>query len=336
MTPATWPASRNRHPGNQGAAVPWRQLVRASARQHRTALLSLGLAFALLAITLLVTAIPIHDFAARHGANWEFGTTWTNYGHYSLLLSQAFEFVLQAVPVLAGMFLGVSLIAREAENGTFRLAWTQAASRTRWLVAQIVPGACLLTLVALGLGAEFRWWLAPFPNLGPGRFRTVWSPFVFSLSPLPLAGWVLFALALGVFLGAAIWRTVPAVAVTLAGILVLWLEVSTSWRMHYLPPLHRSVAVHFAAGGGQSWSAYWGNVRPAILSTALGWPDGRLLNAPWRRSAAWLNLHHIVLWVTYQPGSRYFPFQLIECGGLIAVSALLLAATTIVIRRRAA
>jgi hypothetical protein len=329
MTTATWPASQNRHPGKQGAAVPWRQLVRVTARQHRTALLWTGLAFALLAVALLATGVPIREFAARHGANWEFSsTTWASYGHYSLLAMQAFELLLQVVPVLAGMFLGAPLLPREADNGTLKLAWTQAASRTRWLLAQ----------VALGLGAEFRWWLAPFPNGNPWpAYAPRTSSLLFTLDPLPLAGWIVFAFVLGVFLGAAIRRTLPAMAATLACWGALLIEVSASWRMHYLPPLHRALAAHFSAGLGDTTSSYWGNTRPVFLSSELGWPDGRLLgNAAFRHPAAWLNLHHIVLWVTYQPGSRYFPFQLIECGGLIAVSVLLLAAATIVIRRRAA
>jgi hypothetical protein len=73
------------------------------------------------------------------------------------------------------------------------------------------------------------------------------------------------------------------------------------------------------------------------LEQGLGWPDGRLLgNAAYGQSGAWLNLHHIVLWVTYQPASRYHEFQFIELGWLIAASALLLAGTAVLIRRRPA
>jgi hypothetical protein len=76
------------------------------------------------------------------------------------------------------------------------------------------------------------------------------------------------------------------------------------------------------------------------MSEALGWPDGHpLSNAEQTgllRPAAWMRLHHIVMWITYQPASRYHTFQAIELGWLLAVSALLVAAAILVIRRRPA
>jgi len=50
-------------------------------------------------------------------------------------------------------------------------------------------------------------------------------------------------------------------------------------------------------------------------------------------SATWLTQHRIQLWVTYQPASRYGLFQAIEFGWLIALSAILIAATVALIRR---
>ena len=41
-------------------------------------------------------------------------------------------------------------------------------------------------------------------------------------------------------------------------------------------------------------------------------------------------------WTIYQPASRYWPFQLIEGGWVLALSLLLIAATIWVVRRRAA
>ena len=76
-----------------------------------------------------------------------------------------------------------------------------------------------------------------------------WWPLRFNLSPLLLAGWVVFSFTLGVFLGAAIRRTLPAMAATLVCYGAVLFEVSASWRMHYLPPLHRAVAVQFQPGG---------------------------------------------------------------------------------------
>ena len=40
--------------------------------------------------------------------------------------------VMQAVPVIIGVFLGAPLLAREYTAGTVRFAWTQSIGRTRW------------------------------------------------------------------------------------------------------------------------------------------------------------------------------------------------------------
>jgi len=120
----------------------------------------------------------------------------------------------------------------------------------------------------------------------------------------------------------------------------LFYAVSASWRMHYLPPLHRALAVQFAASGN-TYSYYgFGNLRapqPVMVSEGLAWPGGRLLNNMQQlNSAGWKNAHHIVEWVTYQPASRYHALQAIEIGWLLVASALLVTAAIVLIRRRPA
>ena len=46
--------------------------------------------------------------------------------------------------------------------------------------------------------------------------------------------------------------------------------------------------------------------------------------------------HGYTQWTNYQPASRFWPFQGIEGGWLLALSALLIAATVWLVRRRAA
>ncbi len=293
------------------------------------------------AIVLVATGIPLHELAARGGPNW-YGATRASVDYGGVL--QAFALMLQLLVLLAGMFLGAPLLPREIDDGTAKLAWTQAASRTRWLLAQVLPLASLLALAALGLGAVWGWWLSPFPKspFGGGHIPawSAWWPLRFNLNPLLLAGWVVFALTLGVFLGAAIRRTLPAIAATLVCYGAVLFEVSASWRMHYLPPVHEAVAVQFQ-GDGYGYSVYWGagpgRGQPVVMSQALGFPDGRLLsNAEQFLPAAWMRMHHIVMWLTYQPASRYHAFQAIELGWLVAASALLVAAAVFVVRRRPA
>jgi hypothetical protein len=140
--------------------------------------------------------------------------------------------MLQLLPVLTALFLGVPVVAREAESGTLPLAWTQGTGRARWLLVQAVPLAVLPALAAAGLGAELSWWL------GPAGWRArAWDPSQLSLNPLPYAGWVVLAFSIGLVLGAAIRRTVPAIAATIAcyGVVLLVVE---GWKSRLLVNLH--------------------------------------------------------------------------------------------------
>jgi hypothetical protein len=48
-----------------------------------------------------------------------------------------------------------------------------------------------------------------------------------------------------------------------------------------------------------------------------------------------LTQHGYTWWASYQPGSRFWPFQWIEGGWLLALSVLLMSATIWLVRRRA-
>ena len=64
------------------------------------------------------------------------------------------------------------------------------------------------------------------------------------------------------------------------------------------------------------------------------------MSVPKPSSGAFLQClpHHgygYALWTSYQPASRFLPFQLIEGGWLLALSVVLIAATVWLVRRRA-
>ena len=50
----------------------------------------------------------------------------------------------------------------------------------------------------------------------------------------------------------------------------------------------------------------------------------------------YLAQHGYASWISYQPANRFWAFQWIESGWLIALSVLLIAATVWLVRRRAA
>ena len=50
----------------------------------------------------------------------------------------------------------------------------------------------------------------------------------------------------------------------------------------------------------------------------------------------WLAQQHYTQWTSYEPASRFWHFQLIEGGWLLALSAVLITAAVWLVRRRAA
>jgi hypothetical protein len=320
------------------AAVPWRRLALVTWRQRRTALTWALIVLALTAAVLALIGVTLHDVATEHHGSYKLAVQpWARYAQLGMALSLV-------MPVLAGVFLGAPLVAREAENGTTMLAWTHDASRTRWLLAQAVPVVALLSVAAAAIQLEFGRLPGFRASLGQIRANLCsqfdWSAEAFTVHPLPLAGWTALTFSLGVLLGAVIRRTVPAIAATLAGAAALY-AAAVLWRPFYLPPLHRAIPTqwsgpHYFFGSMHLFRSR--GAEPDLISTALGLRDGRLLSyaQATHHTTQWLRMHHLSLWITYQPGSRYGTFQLIEFGWLTVLSMILVAATVTVIRRRAA
>lgn len=325
------PATGHRESGARPVrSIRWRRLISTTLRRHKGALATYVAFAVIIAAAMAVTGGILHGsgtdvFSAGPHSPWRL---------YDVT-STALRLVLPLMPVLAGLFLGAPLVAREIETGTARFAWAQGAGRTRWLLATVVAVALILAVIAVGLGLEFRWWMNSL--LPPDRYWT--GGDLFTLSPLPFSGWMLAGFSLGVVLGAAIRRTVPAMAATLAcGLTGMYAAIT--WQRSYLPPFRRAAAQPtFFGSGGYGWSVSLRS-RPGagqIIRSALGWPDGRLLtDAQLHHPAAWFRVHHIQIWLSYQPGSRTFLFECIEFGWLALLSALLIAGTAMLIRRGAA
>jgi ABC-2 family transporter protein len=143
---------------------------------------------------------------------------------------------LVAIPGLIGAFWGAPLIARELENGTQRLAWTQSISRTRWITVKlaVVGGASIVATALLSL--MVTWWSRPIDRSNMNQFG---SGLFGERNVVPL-GYAAFGFALGVAAGLLIRRTVPAMAATLGVFLGVRLAFTYLVRPHLLAPVHRS------------------------------------------------------------------------------------------------
>ncbi len=150
-------------------------------------------------------------------------------------LQAAVAALLLVVPALLGIFFGAPLVARELETGTFRLAWTQSVSRSRWLLAKFALVGLAASVIAGGLSLMAAWWANPVNVVEQDRF----SPANFGMFGIVPFGYALFAFALGATAGLLFRRTIPAMVTTLVGY-VAARYAATYWiRPHFAAPLHR-------------------------------------------------------------------------------------------------
>jgi hypothetical protein len=256
------------------------------------------------------------------------------YGITGIFVSVA----LQAVPPLIGAFAGAPVLARELETGTFRYAWTQAFGRWRWAVAKLVLLAVAVAAAAEAFSLLFSWYNQPFFAAG---YVIPLSTRLFDLHGIAFAAWTLAAFAIGVLAGMLIRRVVPAIAATLAVYAGLALATAVYLRQHYMTPLLTSQPNL----PGSAWIVSQWYVRDGKFAFPAHGPQlvsavSRLCPASSGFSgfspAQCLARHGYTQWSSYQPGSRFWPFQWIEGGWLLALSVLLIAVSVWLARRRAA
>ncbi len=332
-------------------------------RQFRLQALAGATVLGALAVLMLVTGLHLHDVYEASGlAHCKAGgcadtSTERVAGTYATL-RRLLGIGLIVAPLLVGVFWGAPLISRELESGTFRLAWTQSVTRTRWLAVKLAIVGCAGIVVCELYSLMLTWWAQPVDHLEVNRFE----PGIFDERGIVAIGYVAFAFALGVFAGTVTRRTLLAIAITVLAFLGVRLGVTFGVREHLESPSHKSYALSFGKGVGLAGTP--SGVIPAVntpripngwaLSAAIVGKDGgavserTLLNAfrsqcpraaepptpagegagpqeVERCFAELSNTYHEL--VTYQPGDRFWTFQGLETAIFIALAALLLAAT---------
>ncbi|HTZ08993.1 MAG TPA: hypothetical protein VMB72_07965 [Acidimicrobiales bacterium] len=344
-------------------------MLAVALRQCRLRLAVAGAGLAALAVVVAVAGPQVaHAYddtvancAASHDCALAAAALRTRYG----LLSGWLDVVVAAVPVLLGMFWGAPLVARELETGTYRLAWTQGVTRSRWLLAKL--GVLTLGAVAAAGVASLlvTWWAGPLD-------RVAGTPFAsFATRGVVPSGYAAFAFVLGVAAGVVLRRTLPAMAVALVGTVAARVVVTVWVRPHLFParvlatsavsvgPLSPGLplpagswvlsqslldrAGHVVAsqgglGGGGLTIDIGPGVRlgsagscPNLRVTPGSIPGPQAIGALVQRCAAQLHLHELV---TYQPAGRYWPLQWAELGLFLAAAVVVGAAAWWWVRRR--
>lgn len=237
-------------------------------------------------------------------------------------------------PYLLGFVLGVPLVAREIEGGTAPTVWALVTSRSRWLAGRLVPiGLLLVVLLAvLGVVSELLW-------LG----REPWSPYP-NFGDVGLHGAVLVAkgiaaLAVGLFAGAILGRSLPAFLLSLgAGLVIASVSGTLMWAWFQSEAIKHALPISSAQAGSET-------AFPGGTSFSTGWvaPDGRIVFSqeeilafapPGRDPQTWLQEEAPQVQIGL-PGSEYPRWAVIETVGFgVAGLAGLLVAFPVVDRRR--
>lgn len=217
------------------------------------------------------------------------------------------------VPALLGAFWGAPLIAGELESGTYRLAWTQSVTRTRWLGTKVAivggTGVAVSGLLSLGLTL----WSSNAVN--QDRFGSA----MFGERGIAPMGYAAFGLAVGITAGLLIRRTLPAMATTLVAFLLARIAVQSWVRPHFATPVKLSAALSAQNGSPlQTKPGVW------VVSNDFMDAAGRVINnircGP--NAQTCMARYHQVL--SYQPANRYWVFQAYETAAFVAAAVFLI------------
>jgi len=307
-------------------------------RQHRIQLLVAALILAGLVSYLLIGAWQHASYARQIGLTSCLATA--PHPGCGLLAGAWFHqfggmpsaFTLLAVlPLLAGMFLGAPLIARESESGTLQLAWTQSVSRQRWLAVKLGSLLAVIVLAAAVVSVSFSAWLSFYDRLSAAGYTDVnrLEPPAFDLTGVAPLGTMLFAFAAGTLAGVLVRRTVPAIAVSVAGYFGVVLPLDSARYTAYLSP--HTVSGSYASTspfqpGGYTLATSYANaaghpVSFTALYQACARPIGNGASGITVSCLAQKGFH---LTQTFQPAVRYWPLQAAYAGTLAATAAILL------------
>lgn len=313
-------------------------------RQHRTAIV------ASIALIAALTAYILYVAARITAINQQCGNTICpdNSPQYPALhatfgllqIASYLAIALRFLPLLIGVFLGVPLLTREHEQRTLILAWSQDITPQRWLWTKLALFAGLtaaLTAAAAAAGDHLAHVLVIASN------KTLFGEVLFPITGVyPTMALSVVWLIVGVAVGAATRRTLPAAFAALAGYIALYVLVQ--WRY----PIFRTpvtatmpVSAGLQRGVGGDLNDLRVNMDATGLVDAAGHPLAPdaveamcpSISSPVEASNQCLAQHHLYSSFEYQPSSRIPEFHLILTGGYLTIGIIALTAIWWLVRR---
>jgi hypothetical protein len=337
-------------------------MIRLTWRQFR---IPTAVAFGALAVVAVILAVTGSDLVhlydttvASCQATGDCSTATSAFlAHYQLLQQLATVVIL--LPAIIGIFWGAPLIARELETGTFRLAWTQSVTRTRWIAVKLgLVGLASMAVAGL-FSLMVTWWSSPIDRVNMNAFG------VFDQRDIVPLGYATFAFTLGVTAGVLIRRILPAMVTTMVAFVVVRVAVTNWVRPYLIDPVHRDFALDPTSTGFGSSGSLLLDLGPSTLqpsppnipnawitSTQIADKAGHALTTQVLKNdcprlgkggsgpvhsrgpvpaGAQQALHDCVVKVgatyhevvTYQPANRYWAFQWYETAIFLGLAVIL-------------
>ncbi len=188
--------------------------LRLTVKQHRFGIVGFGLV--LLAFSVFAVALAAYITSIGFATCENTSTTCIAINQQISAINGPLSLVRVSslpVAVLAGVFVGVPIVAAEIERGTAVLPWTLGRSRIRWFLARVIILGAIIALLATLLGIALD---ALQQSIKPS------VPISLNLADYEGRGWLvpartLVGFAAGVFAGAVLGRSLPGL---LAGLVV--------------------------------------------------------------------------------------------------------------------
>jgi ABC-type transport system involved in multi-copper enzyme maturation permease subunit len=256
--------------------------------------------------------------------------------------------ILIVLPAVVGAFWGAPLVARELEAGTYRLAWNQDVTRTRWMAVKLgLIGLAVVTTAGL-ISLLFSWWAGPINAVGgfPDNFSQFvrMTPLMFSAQGVAPAAWAALAFAIGVLTGILVRRTIAAMAITILVVVLLQFLWPHFVRPHLITPdratapitalslnsmlvsNNDAVTVAINQPGTAQLPGAWvvgdKSVTPSGKQFFLpGTPTSVCAKGNPQQCQDWIASHHLTQVVDYVPASSFWPLQWTEAALLLIVAA---------------
>lgn len=257
--------------------------------------------------------------------------------------------LLILLPAVVGIFWGAPLVSRELETGTFKLAWNQDVTRTRWTLVKLgLVGLAAMATAGL-LSLLFTWWVSPIDKAGgfPDNMSQLsrLSPQMFIDRGIAPVGWAAFAFVLGVTAGVLIRRAIPAMAVTLVVVALVQILWPALVRPHLLTPRVATAPVTALAVDNDMLMMHNGEMSISvnqagsplrlpgawIMSNKTVTPAGQVFVLPnvpacqagfygQQKCNAWIASQHLRQQVSYLPASSFWPLQWYETTILLVLA----------------